>query len=1136
MALVGEAHIIVRAITSGVERDIRNGFQNIEGTGTEAGKRLGKSYGTGFLQGYRSSNGNTVFKRLGDAFRAVENDAENARRTLSRMVELGYVLGPALYAALGAISAVVVGLGLLAAAALGAASSLAAVGAAAISLGVGFKVAGMALKGVGAAVNQAGGSTSRYTKTLKEMREELQQLRFDAEEAAIGEKEAALNLEKARLNLLRMQDLPPNSIARREAEIEYERAEFAYRKAKDRRQDLQEEAAKGIKGIKEQNKAAAAGADPYSKLTPSQKKFVDYLRTIQGQFKALRETAAAGFLGPLQTSIEMFMSKAFPNLQKGVGQIATAMGNAAVEFATVFTTDANQEQFSLAMKNISTNITGMGTTFGNFGAGFTRFFNLSQPLTERFNKWVSGIATTFDQWTIDEADNIQDFLKRAGDAAAILGDIFSNVFGGIGGIINEALQPDGGGIGLLEWLRDATAGFKNIGNDPALAGFLSQAGETAKQVFSIIGKIFTAFIKLAGDPNVTEFFKKINDNFPNIQKAIDAISDALPVVADVFNNLIEIFAEIASSPATKFFFDTLKVLTDILKPAAKFLAWALVIVGPLFAIFKAVARVGSVLKFLGLAVLGTFNAIKRFFGFFKKGAETTKKSTEAMNKGVKQTEKDVKKMTKATGLAEKAFKTMNTALQKLNTTLKTFGERTRTAASSLTKVKDSASKANTPMKKLKDETGKTADKFKKVKTEGDKAKKSLDNIRTSAQKARTELGKLGKTKTAPSVGAGGGAGMGAGMRGGGAAGSAGGGFLGGLVGGKTAAMLKSPLGKAGLIGGAIAIGGGMVADMVSPYIDMANASRASTKQLEILARTNGKFGGSAKKVAEDLDKVASNMSAVTGAGKEEIKGIQALLFKYPELAASADQLNGPFQRVTDYSLDLSRVLGIDAPSAAVLMADSLRNPEEALANLEAAGVTFTEQEKKKYEQMLLSNDSAGAQDFLLKTLGERYGNVAEETATASDKINSKWNQVGEKFGKILQPISDALAAGALNFLNWVGTLFGIEEQKMPSSVTAPGGSKYVKVDGSAALGATVYPKRGGVLMQVAEAGRPERIEPLDPNGISNRDKAIIRELSMAAGGGGGVNITVNAAPGMDEREIANIVSRKLAFQLRKGGF
>jgi hypothetical protein len=70
---------------------------------------------------------------------------------------------------------------------------------------------------------------------------------------------------------------------------------------------------------------------------------------------------------------------------------------------------------------------------------------------------------------------------------------------------------------------------------------------------------------------------------------------------------------------------------------------------------------------------------------------------------------------------------------------------------------------------------------------------------------------------------------------------------------------------------------------------------------------------------------------------------------------------------------------------------------------------------------------------------------------------------------------------------------------------------------------------GGTIARIGEAGRPERVEPLDPNGLSKRDKAIIDRLS-----GGGVQITVNPSAGMDERELAALVSRQLAFQLRKG--
>jgi phage-related protein len=82
-----------------------------------------------------------------------------------------------------------------------------------------------------------------------------------------------------------------------------------------------------------------------------------------------------------------------------------------------------------------------------------------------------------------------------------------------------------------------------------------------------------------------------------------------------------------------------------------------------------------------------------------------------------------------------------------------------------------------------------------------------------------------------------------------------------------------------------------------------------------------------------------------------------------------------------------------------------------------------------------------------------------------------------------------------------------------------------------AKGGIVPATPGGMLATIGEAGRPERVEPLDPDGLSKRDRAMI---AMLSGGSGGVNITVNPSPGMDERELAALVSRQLAFQLRKG--
>jgi hypothetical protein len=86
---------------------------------------------------------------------------------------------------------------------------------------------------------------------------------------------------------------------------------------------------------------------------------------------------------------------------------------------------------------------------------------------------------------------------------------------------------------------------------------------------------------------------------------------------------------------------------------------------------------------------------------------------------------------------------------------------------------------------------------------------------------------------------------------------------------------------------------------------------------------------------------------------------------------------------------------------------------------------------------------------------------------------------------------------------------------------------------SLAEGGIIKATPGGTMARIGEAGRPERVEPLDPDGLSRRDKAMIKLL--AGGQGGGMTVNVYPSPGMDETELASLVSRQIAFQLRRGG-
>jgi hypothetical protein len=83
-----------------------------------------------------------------------------------------------------------------------------------------------------------------------------------------------------------------------------------------------------------------------------------------------------------------------------------------------------------------------------------------------------------------------------------------------------------------------------------------------------------------------------------------------------------------------------------------------------------------------------------------------------------------------------------------------------------------------------------------------------------------------------------------------------------------------------------------------------------------------------------------------------------------------------------------------------------------------------------------------------------------------------------------------------------------------------------------AKGGTVYPSTGGSIVNVAEAGKPERVEPLDPNGLSDRDKAMIEHL--AGGGRGNTVINVTQLPNEDGEQLARRVSQLISSDMRMG--
>lgn len=345
MAVVGEAKIVVRAITNTFKRDVERAAAGFNDAGRQAGEDFGDGVGDGF--GRRARRGLS---------RRFEATIEQARQQFRRLAIASNIVIPAVGALVGIIGNLVSGLVILIAAVGNAAKALGvgllgaitAVGQAAVTLGVAFR-------GFGEAMNQARGASSgaanaaraeeaalrrlrdarlnlkqlieeeapaelaaarqratdaadqaaaavrsqeqaqrryndaqlevlRSQEDLNDAREEakekLQQLRFELEGAALGEKRARLEFEKARDSLQAVQDLPPDSRARQEAELAFAQAELNLRKAIDNNSDLR----------KEENAATAAGVEGSEEVVNAKERIAD---AIQAERDAAVDAALA---------------------------------------------------------------------------------------------------------------------------------------------------------------------------------------------------------------------------------------------------------------------------------------------------------------------------------------------------------------------------------------------------------------------------------------------------------------------------------------------------------------------------------------------------------------------------------------------------------------------------------------------------------------------------------------------------------------------------------------------------------------------------------------------------------------------------------------------------------------------------
>jgi hypothetical protein len=1255
MAVVGDAYVVVRALTNRVRPQIKSAFTGLEDIGRDAGKNISDALNESMAGGGGGSRGGLLSRALGSGF---AKEAEAARVKLRTVTQAGYFAAPAFSALAGVLGAVGAGLVTVGAAAGAAATSgILVLGGAFTALIQSAITLKLALAGVGAAL-QAGlklqqGSAAQtkaieaankrlekaqlalfrveqdrvdqikdiqranedaqrsavdaiisarrsersyeaaqrntkkviedVTKAREDAIESLQQLRFETEGGAISEKKARIEFEKARDSLQRVQDLPPNSRARQEAELAFAEADLNLRKAIDRNKDLKEEekkktvevaklratdimntqevkdavqneadaridasravqdalraqqeadeSAADIKSgkafreinrtladandaVKEAKKdladakggggAADAFADAMKKLSPEAQKFVQFLISIRGEFDKLKASAGRELFPRLEIAIQNLVDNLFPVLNPLLEGTGKVLGDVAINLSKVITDADNLKSLESVWKTNDKFIGNLGTTVGNLYTGFLNILEAAGPLITRFGEWLAVVSGTWaeTQKLNNQNGTLTKRFNRLGDITADIGEYLGIFWDGLKDIF-AVITEEGGAVDILNgYFKTAAERFRDFTSagreDGSLKAFFNGATENFTKILSLIGNIVGELLKLGDNQGVGDFTDSLNvavDTFGRIADKLTGPEGAASSLGTFIEKFALLTEQLTDSGQIEAFFSVLNGALEIANKifGNEIVQTVLKVLGPVIGLAKGFGLVFRTVGFLGKAITGVFlnigGTIKKTLGFIKDP----------------------------------------------------FG-----------KLRSGSALARTELQKqmIVDKQKQAA--MKGVQLSADQAARAIGLVAPASTKARTAM--VGSTAAANTKSAA--------MRGLGAAATMAGKGL--RIAGKALAFIGGPIG---------------ILFLVLPLI-IENWDKIVAFFKDLVPKIGKIFGDMWNGLLTFLQDAWKNVSTwftnsfLPGIGdffKKALEIIAFILFPLPMLLIKF------WPEITGFFTNTVFPWLVALPGKVVELAGKVWNfLKDAAVNAWNLLVTWFTTAWDFYRALpgkvlgfagkvwdflkdaavkawgLLVSWFTTVWNFYRDLPGKVLGFAGKVWTFLFDAAKTAWTNVTGFFTNtvpnFLKSLPAKFAAGLSGLWNALGSGLQAAWAAAKAWWNNNVASKKLTIGGFNVLGVQIpkielgFPRlakggvvpatNGGMMALIGEAGKAERVEPLDADGLSKRDKAMID--FMSGGSRGGTTINVYPSAGMDERQLAELVSRKLAQTMRKG--
>lgn len=239
---------------------------------------------------------------------------------------------------------------------------------------------------------------------------------------------------------------------------------------------------------------------------------------------------------------------------------------------------------------------------------------------------------------------------------------------------------------------------------------------------------------------------------------------------------------------------------------------------------------------------------------------------------------------------------------------------------------------------------------------------------------------------------------------------------------------------------------GAIVFFLPNFLKMGEEARKSERRLKNIAENTGLFEQNLDAVTGRISEYAEQLSFLTGIDDELIRENEAVLLTFKNLAKTADDAGGPFDRATKALLDLEAA---GKNLKAVQLGKALQDPVNNLTALKKAGILLTDAQKKQIKAFQESNNILGAQDIILKAIEDQVGGTAEATASATERMQARFEDIGETLSESLLPTVDLLADKMSAWLESADGKKAIEDmttafEDFGKWITSPEGEQAIK--------------------------------------------------------------------------------------------